>query len=41
MLPLGASLNMDGLAIDRVVIAIFVARLNDLSLSPGQIVVEW
>jgi len=41
MLPLGATLNMDGLAIDRVVIAIFVAQLNDISLSPGQIVVVW
>ncbi|XP_078379251.1 excitatory amino acid transporter 3-like isoform X2 [Oculina patagonica] len=41
MLPLGATLNMDGLAIDRVIIAIFVAQLNNIPLSPGQIVVVW
>ncbi|KAJ7390285.1 Excitatory amino acid transporter 2 [Desmophyllum pertusum] len=39
VLPLGATLNMDGLAIDRVVVALFVAQLNDISLSPGRIVV--
>ena len=41
VLPLGATLNMDGLAIDRVVVALFVAQLNDISLSPGRIVVVW
>ncbi|KAL9964505.1 hypothetical protein ACROYT_G028156 [Oculina patagonica] len=39
MLPLGATLNMDGLSLARVVVAIFVAQLNDISLSPGRVVV--
>jgi len=39
MLPLGATLNMDGLALSRVVVTIFVAQLNDIYLSPGRIVV--
>ncbi|KAJ7390284.1 Excitatory amino acid transporter 2 [Desmophyllum pertusum] len=39
MLPLGATLNMDGLAIARVVVTIFVAQLNDIYLSPGRVVV--
>lgn len=39
MLPLGATLNMDGLALSRVVVTIFVAQLNDISLSPGRVVV--
>ena len=41
MLPLGATLNMDGLALARVVVTIFVAQLNDIYLSPGRIVVVW
>jgi len=41
MLPLGATLNMDGLALSRVVVTIFVAQLNDIYLSPGRIVVVW
>jgi len=39
MLPLGATLNMDGLAVSRVVVTIFVAQLNDIDLGPGRIVV--
>ena len=41
MLPLGATLNMDGLAVSRVIVTIFVAQLNDIYLSPGRIVVVW
>lgn len=41
MLPLGATLNMDGLAVSRVVVTIFVAQLNDIDLGPGRIVVVW
>lgn len=39
MLPLGATINMDGLAIDNVVITIFIAQLNNIPLSPGRTVV--
>ena len=41
MLPLGATLNMDGVAIDRVILTIFIAQLNNISLSPGRIAVVW
>ena len=41
MLPLGATLNMDGLALSRVIVTIFVAQLNDIYLSPGRVVVAW
>ncbi|CAH3119759.1 unnamed protein product [Pocillopora meandrina] len=38
MLPLGATINMDGSALNRPVLLIFVAQLNDIDLSPGKIV---
>ncbi|KAL9964502.1 hypothetical protein ACROYT_G028153 [Oculina patagonica] len=38
MLPLGATVNMDGSALNRPVVIIFVAQLNDIDLSPGKIV---
>ena len=41
MLPLGATINMDGLAIARVVSTIFVAQFNNISLSPGRVVIIW
>ena len=41
MLPLGATINMDGLAIARVVSSIFVAQFNNISLSPGRVVIIW
>ena len=41
MLPLGATINMDGLAIDNVVITIFIAQLNNIPLSPGRTFVVW
>lgn len=39
MLPLGATLNMDGLSIARVVTTIFIAQLNNIPLSLGRIAV--
>jgi len=36
MLPLGATLNMDGVAIARVVTTIFIAQLNNIPMSPGR-----
>ena len=41
MLPLGATINMDGLSIARVVATIFIAQLNNISMSPGRIVIVW
>ena len=41
MLPLGATVNMDGSALNRPVVIIFVAQLNDIDLSPGKIVTIW
>ncbi|KAJ7390283.1 Excitatory amino acid transporter 2 [Desmophyllum pertusum] len=39
MLPLGATVNMDGSALYGAVTTIFVAQLNDIPLSPGRVVV--
>ena len=41
MLPLGATLNMDGVSIARVVTTIFIAQLNNIPLSLGRVVVIW
>ena len=41
MLPLGATINMDGSALNRPVLLIFVTQLNDIDLSPGKIVTIW
>jgi len=39
MLPLGATVNMDGSALYRAVSVVFVAQLNNIPLSPGRLVV--
>ena len=39
MLPLGATINMDGTALYEAVAAIFIAQLNGISLSFAKIVV--
>ncbi|KAL9964504.1 hypothetical protein ACROYT_G028155 [Oculina patagonica] len=39
MLPLGATLNMDGVALARVVVTVFVAQLNGIPLSPGKLAI--
>ena len=39
MLPLGATINMDGTALYEAVAAIFIAQLNGIDLSFANIVV--
>lgn len=42
MLPVGATINMDGTALYEAVAAVFIAQLNDLDLSIGQIItIRW
>ena len=38
VLPVGATINMDGTALYEAVAAIFIAQLNDIHLSTGEIV---
>ena len=38
MLPIGATINMDGTALYEAVAAIFIAQLNGLNLNFGEIV---
>lgn len=38
MLPVGATINMDGTALYEAVAAVFIAQLNDLDLGIGQII---
>lgn len=41
VLPLGATVNMDGAALYEAIAAIFIAQLNDYDLSGGKIVAIW
>lgn len=42
VLPVGATINMDGTALYEAVAAIFIAQMNGVHLDPGQIVtVRW
>lgn len=42
VLPVGATINMDGTALYEAVAAVFIAQLNDMDLSIGQIVtIRW
>lgn len=42
MLPIGATINMDGTALYEAVAAVFIAQLNGLNLGIGQIItVRW
>ncbi|KAL0187777.1 hypothetical protein M9458_014876, partial [Cirrhinus mrigala] len=38
VLPVGATINMDGTALYEAVASIFIAQLNNLDLDAGQIV---
>lgn len=38
MLPVGATINMDGTALYEAVAAVFIAQLNGLDLGIGQII---
>ncbi|XP_074640150.1 uncharacterized protein LOC141898226 [Tubulanus polymorphus] len=39
MLPIGATINMDGTALYEAVAAIFIAQINNITLSVGQVIV--
>ena len=41
VLPLGATVNMDGAALYEAIAAIFIAQLNDVDLGGGRIVAIW
>jgi len=41
VLPLGATVNMDGAALYEAIAAIFIAQLNEVDLSGGKIVAIW
>jgi len=38
VLPIGATINMDGTALYEAVAAIFIAQMNNVQLSPGQVI---
>ena len=41
VLPLGATVNMDGTALYEAVAAVFIAQANGISLNAGQLVTTW
>ena len=38
VLPVGATVNMDGTALYEAVAAIFIAQMNGIHLGPGQVI---
>jgi len=38
VLPIGATINMDGTALYEAVAAIFIAQMNNIQLSPGEVI---
>lgn len=41
VLPLGATVNMDGTALYEAVAAVFIAQANGISLNVGQLITTW
>lgn len=41
VLPLGATVNMDGTALYEAVAAVFIAQANGISLNIGQLITTW
>lgn len=41
VLPLGATVNMDGTALYEAVAAVFIAQANGISLNFGQLITTW
>ena len=39
MIPVGATINMDGTALYEAVASIFIAQYNDIHLDVGQIII--
>jgi len=38
VLPIGATINMDGTALYEAVATIFIAQMNNVQLSPGEVI---
>lgn len=38
VIPVGATVNMDGTALYEAVAAIFIAQMNGINLGPGQVI---
>lgn len=41
VLPLGATVNMDGTALYEAVAAVFIAQANNITLNVGQLITTW
>ena len=41
VLPVGATINMDGTALYEAVASIFIAQINNIDLDAGQVVTVW
>ena len=41
VLPLGATVNMDGTALYEAVAAVFIAQANGITLNIGQLITTW